>query len=468
MILKFNWLNRQHLALELALAFMIAALGILLVFERGGGVWRLTLIPLAVLPTLSGSRWASAAGISAAVVLNFFLPPLESFNDLLVNALLLASTGALSYRVFGQHQALMRSRAPSFSGRAGRVVDAIFRLSPRVTLDERGAVVSMTPSARRMFGFESGVAIGRPFASLVDNFTPGGLAAAGGSRWVGRRIDGDPFLLDIASTTTIREGASLSVLHLTSVGQSRKDRHPAPTPTEQMYGVWRLNSLGLMAATLAHEISQPLTAASNYVHSAQTDMVRAGPLGDSASRTLGMAKYQILRAGQIINKMHDLLAVDSGSRGPERLGDLILQLAPILDPMCRDADVNLRIRIDPGSDTVCADGSQIQQVIVNLVRNAVQAVSGRPDREVKVSGRCLSAEFYELVVEDSGPGFGDVSRQPRRGNGDTFGSLGLGLVLARSLVERQGGVLSVGRSSDLGGAAVRFTLARKAEEVFSE
>lgn len=472
---ELKFLSRDHLGLGIALTSTIAALGIHLMFEKGGGVWALTMIPMAVLPTWSANRLSSTMGVGAAVIVDVFLLPPESISDSFVNVCLLVSAGALSFKACRQHLgALLQSPVIPLSP-AGRALDAIFGMSPIVALDERGSVVSMTAPALRMFGLNSTIAIGRPFSELVDHFVPSppprprGSVATTQCRWLGRRNDGHPFLLDIASTIAKRDGAVLSILHLSRVEQPQDIADASPGGAEQSYRIWRLNSLGLMAATLAHELSQPLTAAANYVQAAEADMVRAGPLGDSANRTLDLAKQQILRAGRIIGKLHDLLAPNSGSRRHERMGALIKDLDPILGPLCREAGVLLRIRIDANNDTVLVEGSQIQQVIVNLVRNAVQAASGVSEPEVRISGRPRPAGLYEILIEDSGPGFSPeaMTANVRPRIGLAAGSLGLGLALARSLVEQQGGVLSMGRSEDLGGAAVRFTLTRIAMEGLS-
>lgn len=456
-------LNRDLLSVGLPLTAVIGSLVIHLLLEKGGGILSLSLIPVAVMPALSMDRLLSALGIGSAVIADLFMIPLESTSDTLVNALLLVVAGILSSQARRRYKTLLE---PPFvaPGPGDGILDTVLSVSPVVMLDNRGAVVSITASASRMFGIEPNAADGRPFAALVDHFVPQGHGSvpATPNRWLGRRSTGHVFPLDIASMTVTRNGAVRSILHLSDAEQHGDTANSSRKATDQMYRIWRLNSLGLMAATLAHELSQPLTAAATYMHASQIDMDRAGPLGDSANRTLGLAKHQILRAGQIIDKLHDLLAPGSGNRRPERVSAMIGDLNGILEPLCRGAGVTLRISVDTDSDTVLVDGSQVQQIIVNLVRNAVEAVSGQVHRDVTINGRPLTTAVFEIRIEDSGPGFGldNGVAGAWPGAGNDVGGLGLGLSLTRSLIERQGGVLMTGRSEDLGGAAVRFTLER--------
>jgi two-component system sensor kinase FixL len=184
-------------------------------------------------------------------------------------------------------------------------------------------------------------------------------------------------------------------------------------------------------------------------------------LGGPASRTIDLAKGQILRAGGIIRRARDLLAVDGSSLEPQSLASILDDLDPILQMLGPPAGVTIQIDLEQAEDAVLADRIQIQQAIVNLVRNAVEAVEGQERRDVLVRGRPVSDTRYRLSIEDSGPGVPRDQRdrlfQPMtttKANG-----MGLGLSVTRTIVERHGGRLAID-GSDLGGAAFAFDIER--------
>ena len=126
--------------------------------------------------------------------------------------------------------------------------------------------------------------------------------------------------------------------------------------------------------------------------------------------------------------------------------------------------IRIDVSMDEVNDQVRAERIQFQQALVNLVRNAADAVSGQPEPRIAVVGRALSDEHYEVRVEDNGPGVPDGKLdtifRPLMTT-KTFG-MGLGLSVTRTIVESHGGVLTVNRS-ELGGACFSFTLLRERE-----
>lgn len=170
-----------------------------------------------------------------------------------------------------------------------------------------------------------------------------------------------------------------------------------------------------------------------------------------------------MRAGAIIRRMRDLLATGARSLEVERVSSMIDDLASVLALISRDTDVSIEIDLDTADDHVMADRIQFQQAVTNLVRNAVDAVAGRPRAVVIVVGRARRTG-YEISVEDNGPGIPDSQVdsifQPMMTT--KSGGMGLGLSVTRSIVESHGAKLEV-RRSDLGGAAFSFRLQRETE-----
>ncbi|MBS0362415.1 MAG: GHKL domain-containing protein, partial [Proteobacteria bacterium] len=178
---------------------------------------------------------------------------------------------------------------------------------------------------------------------------------------------------------------------------------------------------------------------------------------DAVSR----AGDQAVRAGEIIRTMRDLATRGGVEQKPESLSAILSEIEFIIGLMVRDADARVFYDLYQGPDIVLADRIQIQQLVVNLVRNAIEAVAKFPDREIKISTR-LDADGKLLIsVEDSGPGVDSAVLgrvfQPLASTKPT--GMGLGLSICRAIVENHGGRIWV-EPSPLGGAAFCFVLAR--------
>ena len=254
------------------------------------------------------------------------------------------------------------------------------------------------------------------------------------------------------------------VLALADQSQAEAIRQRERDLTERLNNVWRLNSMGEMAATLAHEMNQPLSAAAIYLHAGQADLAKLGPAAEEAGRALDLASTQLLRAGDIIRRMRELLSTGSRTFTEERASRMIQDLAPVFTLIGRDTDVAIDIDADTEDDHVMADRIQLQQALANLVKNAVDAAMGREDGRVLITGRSLGPEGYEIAVEDNGRGIPVDKRESifHPMTSTKAGGMGLGLSVTRSIVESHAGALTVG-SSRLGGAAFTFRLPHRSE-----
>ena len=191
-------------------------------------------------------------------------------------------------------------------------------------------------------------------------------------------------------------------------------------------------------------------------------MEKAGALGDSALRTVELAKGQLLRAGKIIRRMRELLSLEARKLDSERASSMVEDLGPILTMIGSSKGVAIRLDVAPGEDQVQAERIQFQQAMVNLTRNAVEAVGDLAAPEVVIVGRPVSDTHYRISVEDNGPGIPDdqIERIFQPLTTTKSGGMGLGLSVTRTIVESHGGRLQVSRSA-LGGAAFSFTLNRE-------
>ncbi|MFZ4166051.1 ATP-binding protein [Brevundimonas sp. NPDC058933] len=466
--------RRRWSGILLAIIAVAGALGFRSLLEGLGQFYYLPMVPAVMITALLAGRTATALAAILSIAVNLTLVPRESLTDAATNAFLFAGVSWILAEVCWAMRA-MQDRTRDLS-RQLAAKDAMLNTAlasvPVVTLDAGGAVQSLNPAAATLFDLPETVARGRPFALLAPGFDVEAILGAGASggalearegHWTGLRPDGGGFPLSIQyGLAPDADGQPHIALCLTDLSRWHAADAQARELHAQLNKVWRLNSLGEMAATLAHELNQPLSAAATYLHASQVDMERAGLLGDSALRTVELAKGQLLRAGKIIRRMRELLSLEARKLDSERASSMVEDLGPILNMIGSSKGVAIRMEVAAEDDRVQAERIQFQQAMVNLTRNAVEAVGDQAAPEVVIFGRPVSATHYRISVEDNGPGIADdqIERIFQPLTTTKSGGMGLGLSVTRTIVESHGGRLQVSRSA-LGGAAFSFTLNRE-------
>ena len=222
----------------------------------------------------------------------------------------------------------------------------------------------------------------------------------------------------------------------------------------------RLTAAGQMAAALAHEISQPLTAVVNSVNAAKRLLAGGGQVNFmTAQEVAGEAAEQALRASEIVRSLRQLVSGSETERRIEALPSMIEEASGLVLKSIAPLALRLKFEFDDGARTVLVNRVQIQQVIVNLIRNAFEAMADQEPREVTLSTRALDDETIEIAVADVGPGI------PYEIAGRLFESfvsskhdgMGLGLSISRSIIEAHEGQLNA-EPNPAGGTIFRFTL----------
>jgi len=433
----------------------------------------LPLLPAVLMPALLTSRGPTVLAISLAVIASIVLVQREGLSDIVAYALSFAAVClAIGEMVTARRAGTSRSAAlTSELKQRDATIHAMLASAPVVTLDSQIVVLSMSRQACALFKTNEQEAIGRSFKDFVASFQVGMASAekTGDSPrqpyWLARRANGDLFPVGIqVGYVDTDPKSSQVVLNLTDLSEWHAAETRNQDLGEQLNQVWRLNSLGEMAAILSHELNQPLSAAAIYMQAAQTDLERTPLVAANACRTLDLAKGQVLRAGEIIRHARHLLTVGSRELKPQRMTSMLLEIGPILKLLGPGADAVIKINIDGENDVVMADRIQFQQALINLARNAAEAVGGQDRREVHIVGHTVSATHYEIRIEDSGPGvppeeFLQIFTPLITTKAD---GMGLGLSVTRSIVEAHNGTLTVG-TSVLGGAVFAFSLQRVRE-----
>lgn len=481
--------NRPHIGLKAVRDFVhrhawagyvvaLAAVGCALAaragLERLGSFYYLPFVPAVLATAIVSGRRETGLALLLAITANVVLVQRDDLVDTTTNALLFAAISwPLAELCWRLKASQMRAGDLSLIlTRRETMLDTLLASVPVVTLDCAGHVRLLTPTACRLLGTSEAVALGQPFNRFVEAFDldtfPVDPAREGDCPdrfWLATRGDGRRIPIAIQLGLLPHEtGGDHATLCLTDLTQAHAADARAHDLHTQLNRIWRLNSLGEMAATLAHELNQPLTAAATYLHASQTDLKRAGLIGQSASQTIELAKNQLLRAGEIIRRMRELLAYETRSLGVERVAAMVADLAGVFAMMELAGGVAIEILVDDRDDRVRAERIQVQQALLNLVRNAVEALAGRPDPRVRIVGFPVSDDRFELRIEDNGRGIAadDMDMIFRPLTTTKTGGMGLGLSVTRTIVESHGGVLKI-ETSPMGGAAFSFCLTRDPE-----
>lgn len=222
----------------------------------------------------------------------------------------------------------------------------------------------------------------------------------------------------------------------------------------------RVTATSQMAAALAHEISQPLTAVVNSVNAAKRLLARGGPANSlTAQEVTEEAASQALRASEIVRNIRQL-----GSRGEtemrtEVLASLIEEAGALVLSGMTPQEVRLDLELDDGARIVLVNRVQIQQVIINLIRNAFEAMADQEPRQVTLSTRALDDDTIEIAIADIGPGIpGDIiGRLFEPFVSSKHDGMGLGLSISRSIIEAHDGKLTA-EPNPGGGTIFRFNL----------
>jgi C4-dicarboxylate-specific signal transduction histidine kinase len=230
----------------------------------------------------------------------------------------------------------------------------------------------------------------------------------------------------------------------------------------ELIHISRVSAMGAMASTLAHELNQPLAAVMNYVVASRHLLETAPePAPQRILAALDAAATNANEAAEIVRRLRDLVARGEVKRQREDLPALIEDALRLGLIDASSSGVECRLLLDVDASSVLVDKVQIQQVLVNLIRNSVEAMQYSPIKVIRINARRLDNKLIEVTVSDTGPGidaailaaiFSPFNTSKRDG-------LGIGLSISRTIIEANGGSITGANGRD-GGAIMRFTLPR--------
>lgn len=352
---------------------------------------------------------------------------------------------------------------------------SIFDTAPDaiIVIDEVGTVETMSASACRMFGYVPAEVVGNNVRMLMPNpyreahdgylqryLSTGERRIIGiGRIVVGRRKDGTTFPLELSVGETLSaDGSRLFTGFLRDITERQATEQRLHELQAELVQVARVSSMGAMASAFAHELAQPLGAAMNYLNAVRR-LIEEGTALPRAMEGARRAGDEIARAGQIVQRLRQFIQKGSTERAWESPAKVIEEASALALVGVSGQAVRLRYEIHAPLPPVLIDRIQIQQVLTNLVRNAIEAMAESPRRELTIRATLGDRDRVDIAVIDTGSGIAEdvraslfkpfVSTKPH--------GLGVGLSICRSIILAHGGELQAEPNPD-GGTIFRFNL----------
>ncbi|AEG50963.1 PAS/PAC sensor signal transduction histidine kinase [Sphingobium chlorophenolicum L-1] len=343
-----------------------------------------------------------------------------------------------------------------------------------IVIDMRGHIVSFSAAAQRMFQYAESDVLGENISMLMpspdrerhDGYIHHYLST-GEKRIIGigrltsaRRRDGSTFPIELSVGEVQDEGRRLFTGFIRDLTESQQAERRVADLQAELAHVGRVTAMGTLASALAHELNQPLTAIANYLEAGRDMLDAGGPVDRELLReAMAESANQALRAGEIIRSLREFIKRGETLRQPEPLRGLLAEGAALAFIGMDSRGLDMDISVDPRVDKVLVNRVQLQQVIINLTKNAVEAMADSPARILRLSAVPGENGRVEVIVADSGPGLApDMSRTLFTPFTTTKASgMGVGLSISQTIVEGHGGRIWAS-PSQWGGTAFHFTL----------
>ncbi|GAA0280914.1 hypothetical protein GCM10009127_22680 [Alteraurantiacibacter aestuarii] len=343
-----------------------------------------------------------------------------------------------------------------------------------VVIDEEEHIRSFSKGAEQMFGYAEADLIGEDVSVLMpspDRERHHGYVSryleTGEKRIIGigrvttaRHRDGATFPVELAIGELAVEGVRLFVGFIRDLTERRETETRLHNLQAELAHVSRISSMGALATSIAHELNQPLTAVSNYAQSARDLLEDPDPEKLALVRdALEHCGQEALRAGQIVQRLRTFISRGETDRQSCSLERVIKEATALALINGDSRNVDFATRLDGNHDMVLIDPVQIQQVLVNLVRNALEAMEESPVKKLIISSEAAAGGMVKVTVTDSGPGLeAHIAEKLFHPFMSTKPSgMGLGLSICHTIINSHGGRIWV-EPSDFGGTAFNFTL----------
>jgi two-component system sensor kinase FixL len=345
-----------------------------------------------------------------------------------------------------------------------------------VLIDEIGTIISFSAAAEKMFGYAEAEVIGENVSMLMPSpdrerhdgylktYRETGFRRIIGIGRVTTAIhrDGNTFPIELSVGEAWVDGKRVFTGFMHDLTERRQADMRLRDIQSELAHVGRLSEMGTLASSLAHELNQPLTAITSYCQGA-ADLLE-GQLDpekiELAREALRDTARQALRAGEIVRRMRDFLSRGETEHHVESLSQIVAEANALALVGSREYGIDVQIHLDARGDAVFVDRIQIQQVLFNLIRNAVEAMIGGPGTALTILSE-VDADMVMVSIEDTGSGISEDLApqlfQPFITSKRT--GMGIGLSICRTIVEAHGGRIWF-EANPQGGTNFCFTLPR--------
>ncbi|MBN9669361.1 two-component system sensor histidine kinase NtrB [Roseibium aggregatum] len=348
-----------------------------------------------------------------------------------------------------------------------------------VVINDRGQVLAFNKACERLFGYEAADLLGRDVSRIMpEGYArehPGYLRNyldTGERKIIGigrevqaRHKDGTVFPIEL-SVGEAATPCGRQFIGILRDLRSRKQIEDRLAKTQaQLLHMTRISALDEMGAAIAHELNQPLTAVLLYMQSVSRKANADKSLDPVILDVIGKAVKEAERAGEIIQRMRHLVEKKAPQRESIDVGDLVKTCLEMAELGSGETRSFLTADLAHDLPVLQADPVQIRQILINLLRNAREAVAAQADKQVILSV-CRNGGWLEFRVRDNGPGVPDAVRERlfRAFSGAKHKGVGLGLAISRSIAQNHGGDLRLEPTSQGGGASFLLTLPIDAPE----
>lgn len=341
-----------------------------------------------------------------------------------------------------------------------------------IVIDDRGNVLAFNKACEHLFGYEASDLLGknvsrimpREYASAhdryVSNYVETGEKKIIG---IGREVkamhkDGTVFPIELSVGDAGTPDGRQFIGILRDLRPRKQIEERLAKAQAQLLHMTRISALDEMGAAIAHEINQPLTAVLLYLQSVSRKAKKDGSFDPLILDVIGKAEKEAERAGEIIQRMRQLVEKKAPDRQTINVAELVRTSLEMAELGLGEEDSFLQARLEENLPALQADPVQIRQILINLLRNAREAVADQSTRKVVLSVR-RNDEFLEFRVTDNGPGVPEEIMEGlfRAFTGAKHKGVGLGLAISRSIAQNHGGDLRLENGTD-GGASFVLTL----------